>query len=413
MTKNIAIVSKYFNWGGGLDFIHMLSKALVLKSNEFDAKIYLFVPNKPNITIKIGKNIKSFIKIPYNFIKGKKKLYEKPIYFMTDECMNCFSDLKKDLFIVFHDLSEFSFINKLKEYNIDIVLPLTQKMSFNNKIKSIGYIPDLQHKYYPNFFSKSEIKYRDKNFISLLNNNKIIIVNSKSVKKDIEKHYGNDFNKDKCKIFSLPFTPLLKENYDKINFDIIKKKYHLPDKYFIISNQMWKHKNHITAFKALKILNDDNLKDINIVCTGSNYDYRFPNLYFELQEEINNMGIQNNIYFLGYIPKNEQLIIMENSIAVIQPTLFEGGPGGGSVFDAVAMGVPSIVSDIDINREIDEENVTFFKTESAEDLALKMREAIIQKPIKYNKSELIQKSNKRLEVLSNELYKIIDYLNDK
>ncbi len=67
---------------------------------------------------------------------------------------------------------------------------------------------------------------------------------------------------------------------------------------------------------------------------------------------------------------------MRAALAVVQPTLFEGGPGGGSVFDAVALGVPAIVSDIPVNLEIEEPNVRFFKACDAAALSAAMAERL-------------------------------------
>lgn len=411
MTNNIAIAARNFNWGGGLDFIHMLCEALVLKAEEKNAKIYLFIPQKPNTLIKLSKNIRNITRIPYNIFKGKEKIYVRPSYFMTEECTDCFSDLLGEIEIVYHEVGDYFFYRKLKEYKIDKILPVSIKPQNINSKNYIGYIPDLQHKYYPEFFTQEEIEGRDNDFINLLNASEKIIVNAKSVKNDIIKFYGTEFNQEKCKIYNLPYAPLLKNKYEMGDFDKIKKKFNLPKKYFIISNQMWKHKDHITAFKALKelIYRNEKFKDINIVCTGSTYDYRFPDLFEQLGKEIRQMGVEGNVYFLGYIAKSEQLSIMRNSIGVIQPTLFEGGPGGGSVYEAVSMGIPAIVSDIDVNKEIEEENIVFFKTKSVEDLAEKMKEMIKSIPHKYiNEEMLLIKSNRRLNRLSEELYRIIN-----
>ncbi len=59
---------------------------------------------------------------------------------------------------------------------------------------------------------------------------------------------------------------------------------------------------------------------------------------------------------------------MRGSVALIQPTMFEGGPGGGAVYDAVAMGVPCVVSDIPVNLEIDEPDVHFFNSRDSASL---------------------------------------------
>jgi glycosyltransferase involved in cell wall biosynthesis len=124
------------------------------------------------------------------------------------------------------------------------------------------------------------------------------------------------------------------------------------------------------------------------------------------------LNIKNNILILGYIPKNDQLAVLKNCIAVIQPTLFEGGPGGGAVYEAVGYGIPSIVSDISVNREINDETVIFFKAGSPDDLAEKMRVVYENPPNKYSNKELVDKNNKLLLKFGTEILNIFNNYNN-
>ena len=77
------------------------------------------------------------------------------------------------------------------------------------------------------------------------------------------------------------------------------------------------------------------------------------------------------------MPKLDQIHLLRSSIALIQPTFFEGGPGGGSVYDAVSVGCSCIISDIAVNRELASESlVTYFKVGDANDLANVMRDQV-------------------------------------
>ena len=77
------------------------------------------------------------------------------------------------------------------------------------------------------------------------------------------------------------------------------------------------------------------------------------------------------------MPKTEQIDLLKGAVAVIQPTLCEGGPGGGAVYDAVSLGIRAIVSDIPINRELsDETTVAFFSTGDPEALAEAMERTL-------------------------------------
>ncbi len=98
---------------------------------------------------------------------------------------------------------------------------------------------------------------------------------------------------------------------------------------------------------------------------------------------------------------------MKNCIALIQPTLFEGGPGGGSVYNAISVGKKCIVSNIKINKEIVDNNVLFFKAGNNQNLALKMEKLISGNINLIPKNILIEKQKYFLQLLSNSLFEIV------
>jgi glycosyltransferase involved in cell wall biosynthesis len=89
--------------------------------------------------------------------------------------------------------------------------------------------------------------------------------------------------------------------------------------------------------------------------------------------QVQNLGVAGDCLFLGLVPKSEQIAIMNSAVAVVQPTLFEGGPGGGSVYDAISIGCPVIVSDIPVNREIETYVDAFFSPSDPASLLQAMR----------------------------------------
>ena len=62
--------------------------------------------------------------------------------------------------------------------------------------------------------------------------------------------------------------------------------------------------------------------------------------------------LQNKVILFTNLEKNAQLSLIYNSKALIQPSLFEGGPGGFSVYEAISFNKPILVSDIKVNKEI-------------------------------------------------------------
>jgi len=256
--------------------------------------------------------------------------------------------------------------NVCNRNNIDIVIPTT----FGLSTPFVSYLYDCQHKHFPNNFSPTEIATRDRYFSTLIEYSPAIIVNSRDVKKDLL----NFFCADPTKIFSLPFAPHLSSVSLRSDTASLVQ-YLLPRKYFLVSNQFWIHKSQETTIKALRLLIDEGLTDLHIVFTGEMSEPRFPNYISSFFDLVHQLKLKSNTSFLGLVPKGHQLEIMKGAVAVLQPTLFEGGPGGGSIFDAEALGVRSIVSDIPINLELPiSKRLVIFKAGDASSLANKMKD---------------------------------------
>jgi glycosyltransferase involved in cell wall biosynthesis len=399
---HIGVLSEHFiNWGGGIDFIRLILNSLtsIDRESKNEINIYVFIPKQSYSKIKIKNKLKTVI----NTFTNKKHQLQKII--PKQSIVNSFISINDSIKIIFYNNSEAGLVKLVQKHNIDFIIPVFSPLSASFPIPWIGYIYDFQHKYYPEFFSEEEIKLRDSQFLVMLNKANTIIVNAKSVKKDVNKFYGKTKSN---KVVALPFCPVLNDDFFKTNTDI--EKYNLPNKYFMVSNQFWKHKDHKTAFRAFKLFLDNHQhnKDIALVCTGQTHDFRFPNYFEELKELISELELDKNIFILGYIPKIDQLQILKKCIAVIQPTLFEGGPGGFSVFESVAYGIPSIVSDISVNKEIEDETVTFFKTGSAIHLSKTMLSVFQKEKYQYSIDELVIKNNKSLFEMGENILNILN-----
>lgn len=391
----IGIYAEYFmDWGGGIDFLRIILKGLNKVSKKYNYEIVVFIPIKTNSTVA---NLKAGIKKTINSLSTSKKFHVANHQFNLEQIKNVLLKEANVTFEVFN-YSKKNFINKLKQHQIDVVIPSFNSLGAKFPFPWVGYIYDLQHKYYPHFFTQKDIDSRNQSFNQILNNAKAVIVNGQAVKNDIEKYYQKTEN-----VLALPFCPLynFEENDIKTNDDNV-----LPRKYFIISNQFWKHKDHKTAFMALaQFYQNGGDKNINLICTGGTQDPRDPNYFTDLQKLLHELKINEQVHVLGYIEKELQLQLMLYSLAVIQPTLFEGGPGGGSIYEAVAYGMPAIVSNIPINKELNEENLLFFEAGNAHNLAIKMQQILSYK--KLAKESILSNAEKNQNKLGEALHKAI------
>jgi glycosyltransferase involved in cell wall biosynthesis len=164
----------------------------------------------------------------------------------------------------------------------------------------------------------------------------------------------------------MPFAVTLPPDWS-IDVNLVRKKFDLEGDYFICSNQFWAHKNHLTVLKALKKMIQSR-KGVSVIFTGKPYDNRNPDYYPSLVSWIKDQGLEGSARFIGFIERKEQLTLMKNSLAVIQPSLFEGW--STVVEDAKALGVPILVSDIPVHREqLPDGYPFFFRAEDDNSLA--------------------------------------------
>jgi glycosyltransferase involved in cell wall biosynthesis len=364
MKKLVIITSGSYPSQGVLNLIKYISYSLIRNKNfkkKYNIKIFIF---REDIILKVKKIIYNFLfEIRNFFFKEKKRIHK-------------FSNSAETFFEENHQMKDhiifFSKKNDYKNYLPDLVLPVQDRIIKKN-YKSLGYIYDLQHIDLPNYFKRNDKRLRNNNFKYLIKNSDGIIVNSLFVKNGILKNYKTK----KKDIHVIPFLPYSFDNQYKENKDV-KKKYNIKNDYFIICNHFWKHKNHQLAFEAFKIL-QKKFNNLELVCTGFTHDSRFPVYFKNLKKKYNILIKNDKIKILSHIPRSDQLTLIKKSLSVIQPSLYEGGPGGFSAYEAISLGKNLILSDIKINKEIKHKNILFFKRDSAIDLCKKMFSVVNKK----------------------------------
>lgn len=387
----IAIETKGFDQSGGLvDFIRHITFCIDLASEEGSHDISVLIP-KENFNSKLKEWTYPFRVFIDSLFERKKLIWLSHQRFNQKYLEKVFDGLynvKK----ILPGYSLSSHLSYVKEFNFDIILPCIEVPPSNFKLPWIGYFWDFQHKYYPEFFNKREIERRDFFSKNMFNNGNTIVVNSNAVKLDADKFIKNH----KSKVHVIPFKPGAKLEW------IIDKRdvgsyYGIKKPYFIICNHFYIHKNHQTAFKAFaKFLHLEG-KNFELVCTGTQNDGRDNKYFSKLLTLLKKLNIENDVKLIGHIPKLDQISLLKKSLALIQPTLFEGGPGGGSCYDAVSLGHRIIVSDIPANCEIEKNcNVSFFKPLSVDDLTSKLLKIVNTKFLRESESALLEASRKRM-----------------
>ncbi len=255
---------------------------------------------------------------------------------------------------------------RLQENDVDVVFS-RKSYGHNFAFPLMTWIPDFQHLHLPEMFDKAELIKRTKFYSNISQQSDVIILSSKSTLTDFVNFKPEVQNKGRVVSF-LAQIPQGVYEQDPV---WVCDYYHLPNKFFYLPNQFWKHKNHKIILNALKILHDQ-FPDIVVVCSGNLNDYRNPSYFEELLYEIAVNDLRNQMIILGVIPRDHVYSLIRQSIALLQPSMFEGW--STSVEEAKSLGKKIILSDIPVHHEQVKDGV-FFDLRSTEDLKKQLIEA--------------------------------------
>lgn len=334
MRSRINLVYEYNpNWIGGTYYVINLIKALDTLNDT----------KKPIIRVVCEKYT------PLNLIEELNYPYLEYYYFKIKPSF--FFEVINKIYRRFRYESLFK--SNIPE-ELGPVYPLNGEYDLNTDLENkYFWIPDFQQKYLPQYFSKLQLKLRERAIQNLVRNKCNLVFSSQTAKNDFVKFYPQARNHTTV----LRFVSILESEYKDLEIDILLKKFDLRSNYFICANQFWKHKNHRLVLEALQLVKKE-ISDIQIVFTGKEFDHRNPNYFNSLKDYVQSSSLENNVRFLGFIDRSEQLALMKESIAIIQPSFFEGW--STVVEDAKNLNKYLLVSDIPIHREQSTVNCEFF-----------------------------------------------------
>ncbi len=255
------------------------------------------------------------------------------------------------------------FEKALAAHKIDVISHVSNAEAGNGLIM-IGWIPDFQHIHLPDMFGPELLAYRNRTYMQMAEKADAVILSSHDAAEDY-KNFAPAFAA-KGRVLNFAQSVAI-DSFDAARHAAIKAAYNLPDKYFYIPNQFWKHKNHIVALKALKALKDSGKTVPAIVFSGLSKDYRDAGYLNELESYINDCGLKANAIMLGLIDYQEVYYLMRYSAAVINPSLFEGW--SSTVEECKAIDKDIILSNIKVHIEQAPAKAEYFDPHDARGLA--------------------------------------------
>jgi len=395
-VRVIAVPLKEFaGWGGGIDFIRLILEGLV---QDRGLRVVALVP-RPGLGRRLRQGLGRFLERLRGRPAGTRQAPPRP-----EAVVAAIADFLPRITIRLYPDGRRGLCRALRRARADVALPCLRPLPPSCPVPWVGYLYDFQHQHLPELFSAAERAGRDAEFARMLARAAVVICNSEAVRADAERFRPGCAGR----IIALPFAPVPRREWFDLDVPAARLRHALPERYFIICNQFWVHKDHATAIRAFAAFRaGGGDPDAALVCTGHPGDYRAPGHAAALRALIAELGLGGRVHLLGHLPKSEQIALLRGAIGVLQPTRFEGGRGGGAVLEALAMGVPALVSDIAVNREIVHAGCRFFATGDPAALAARMLELASHPAPRPEPAELLRRAEAGLGQLGASLAEAI------
>ena len=249
-----------------------------------------------------------------------------------------------------------------REQQIDVVFESAQFFGWALGIPAIAWIPDFQHKALPRLFSPGARWKREIGFRAQVMGERTIMLSSDDARHACELHYPSTRGRTRTVRFAVPPGPPM----PYLQARAVADAYGLPEQYYFLPNQFWRHKNHALVLDALVILRDRG-RNVVVVASGRQADPRDAAYFPAFKERLEQAGLSREFRLLGLIPYPHLAPLMRVSRALINPSLFEGW--STTVEEARAMGTPMVLSDLAVHREQMGDGAEYFDPHDARSLA--------------------------------------------
>lgn len=270
-----------------------------------------------------------------------------------------------------------SVVKDLEKLNIHLYHGLSAEIPVGIResgVRSVVTIHDLIFERYPHQYSKIDLQiYRSKSKYACHNADKIIAI-SEQTKEDVIRYYA--VRPDKVDVCYQSCNEMYQHKVSEDVRQRIKKKYSLPEKFFLSVGSVIERKNLLTICKAIHLLQKDSIADIPLIVIGSGGRY-----FAKVKEYIQQKQLENLVIFLdeneavahdpAYKSSADFPAIYQSATALIYPSLFEGF--GIPILEALWSGLPVITSNQSCMPETGGDAAFYVNPFSAEDMAAAMQ----------------------------------------
>ena len=235
---------------------------------------------------------------------------------------------------------------------------------FVTALPSIYSPQDLQHRHFPGFFSRYDLRWREAFYPALCRQASRVVALSRWGKRDLVEQLGLAEGKvhviglaPAVDAYPVPQPAAVQEASSRLG---------LPDAFAYYPAQTFVHKNHLRLLEALELLRARHGVEIPLVCSGRQNEH-----YPAIEERVRRLGLGSLVRFTGFVSPADVQALYARARMLVFPSLFEGF--GMPVLEAFRAGVPVACSRATSLPEVAGEGALLFDPESVEDMAQAMR----------------------------------------
>lgn len=217
------------------------------------------------------------------------------------------------------ELTFYVMSGKLKRRGVSVLFcPMTAPYYAEVGIPTVSVVHDLQHMYYPSFFSAEELTNRNYVYGQLKRKADFVICVSSFTRSSVIEKLAMPPDKvfavSNC-VHSRLAMPSQQEREEVLaKFGLQGKKY------CIFPANLWPHKNHKMLLVAFNMFIRRNASyDLHLILTGATIESDTI-----IKDAMEQMKLDDKVHFLGYLREDELAAIWSGSYALIFPSLFEG-----------------------------------------------------------------------------------------
>jgi len=211
------------------------------------------------------------------------------------------------------------------------------------KCPTVITVHDIAYEYVPFCYTRRNRLYLRTLLARSLKQSDAVIAVSESTKDSLLENF--QVSPDKIQVTHEGVDEIFRPLRDEEREEKVKQIYKIKRDFILTVSLISPRKNMVRLIKAFKLLRDNRKIDVQLVIVGEK-----GWLYEEVFKEVRASGLEKEVVFCGYVPR-EHLVCLYNAASVFAyPSLYEGF--GLSVLEAFACGCPVVTSNVSSLPEV-------------------------------------------------------------